>query len=370
MEPEPSKLEVRPPALVDAVIRLLIPPACREHVLGDLWERYTSPRQYVVDALRTLPFVIWSQIRRTSDPLLLAMQVLAAFVFFGGLAGQPGPDGGPVWLRAVVPAIAVAVAMVVRDAYCWPKFPSSRQAALDAGLAVASAFASQGALAMVWPELTLAPREALMGGFGTFLAVFSLRTAAPPKTGFRSLLSANGSLSVDNFVRDAQEFERRIRQRNRREILAGVLVILGFGAGVWRGPNLVARVGCALVMAGALFIIYRLRTRAVVGSIPLDAPRAHAIAAYRRELEVQRDLLRTVTSWYLLPLLPGMAVLTLGQTLALAQPAPPLRVLVSFLLFGVLTRQLNRRGARKLQDKIDELVTLETQDGREGDDRR
>ena len=134
MEPEPSKLEVRPPALVDAVIRLLIPPACREHVLGDLWERYTSPRQYVVDALRTLPFVIWSQIRRTSDPLLLAMQVLPAFVFFGGLVGKPGADGGPAWLRAVIPAIAVAVAMVLRDAYYWPKYPSSRQAALDAGL--------------------------------------------------------------------------------------------------------------------------------------------------------------------------------------------------------------------------------------------
>ena len=370
MEPEPSKLEVRPPALVDAVIRLLIPPACREHVLGDLWERYTSPRQYVIDALRTLPFVICSQIRRTLDPLRLAMQVLPAFVFFGGLVGRPSADGGPVWIRAVVPAIAVAVAMVVRDAYYWTKFPSSRQAALDAGLAVASAFASQGALAMVWPELTLVPREALMGGFGTFLAVFSLGAAASPAPGFRSPLSANGSLSVDNFFRDAQEFERRIRQRNRWEVLAGVLVILGMGGGVWRGPNLVARAGCSLVMAGALFIIYRLRTRAVPGSIPLDAPRAQAVAAYRRELEVQRDLLRTVTSWYLLPLLPGAAVLMLGQALAMAQPAPPLRMLVFFLLFCILTRQLNQRGARKLQDKIDGLVTLETLDGNEADDRR
>ena len=369
MEPEPSKLEVRPPALVDAVIRLLIPPACREHVLGDLWERYTSPRQYVVDALRTLPFVIWSQIRRTSDPLLLAMQVLPAFVFFGGLVGKPGADGGPAWLRAVIPAIAVAVVMVVRDAYYWPKYPSSRQAVLDAGLAVASAFASQGALAILWPELTLAPREVLMGGFGTFLAVFSLRAAAPDR-GFRSPVSANGSLSVDDFFRDTQEFERRIRQRNRREILAGVLVILGVGAGVWRGPNLMTRVGCALVMAGALFIIYRIRTRAMPSSIPLDTPQAHAVAAYRRELQVQRDLLRTVTSWYLLPLLPGAAVLMLGQALALAQPAPALRVFVFFLLFCVLTRQLNQRGARRLQDKIDELVALETLDGNEADDRR
>ena len=369
MEPEPSKLEVRPPALVDAVIRLLIPPACREHVLGDLWERYTSPRQYVVDALRTLPFVIWSQIRRTLDPLPLAMQVLPAFVFFGGLVGKPGADGGPAWLRAVIPAIAVAVAMVLRDAYYWPKYPSSRQAVLDAGLAVASAFASQGALAILWPELTLAPREVLMGGFGTFLAVFSLRAAAPDR-GFRSPVSANGSLSVDDFFRDTQEFERRIRQRNRREILAGVLVILGFGVDLWRGPNPMARVGCALEMAGALFIIYRIRTRAMPSSIPLDTPQAHAVAAYRRELQVQRDLLRTVTSWYLLPLLPGAAVLMLGQALALAQPAPALRVFVFFLLFCVLTRQLNQRGARRLQDKIDELVRLEKLDGNEADDRR
>ena len=149
-----------------------------------------------------------------------------------------------------------------------------------------------------------------------------------------------------------------------------MLGILGFGAGVWRGPNLMARVGCALVMAGALFIIYRLRTRAVPGSIPLDAPRAHAVAAYRRELEVQGDLLRTVTFWYLLPLLPGLAVITLGQALALAQTARALPVLVFFLLFGFLTRQLNQRGARKLQDKIDGLVTLETLDGNEADDRR
>jgi len=175
---------------------------------------------------------------------------------------------------------------------------------------------------------------------------------------------------VDDFFRDTQEFERRIRQRNRREILAGVLVILGVGAGVWRGPNLMTRVGCALVMAGALFIIYRIRTRAMPSSIPLDTPQAHAVAAYRRELQVQRDLLRTVTSWYLLPLLPGAAVLMLGQALALAQPAPALRVFVFFLLFCVLTPQLNQRGARRLQDKIDELVALETLDGNEADDRR
>ena len=51
-------LETRPPVLIDAVVRALIPPACREHVVGDLWERYRSPWQFVLDAARTIPFVL------------------------------------------------------------------------------------------------------------------------------------------------------------------------------------------------------------------------------------------------------------------------------------------------------------------------
>ena len=48
-------LETRPPVLIDAVVRTLIPPACREHVVGDLWERYRSPWQFVLDAARDDP---------------------------------------------------------------------------------------------------------------------------------------------------------------------------------------------------------------------------------------------------------------------------------------------------------------------------
>ena len=80
------------------------------------------------------------------------------------------------------------------------------------------------------------------------------------------------------------------------------------------------------------------------------------MAVYRRELERQRDLLRTVTWWYLLPLLPAMVVLTLGQAIMRSQPAPALRMFGFVLLIGVLIRQLNQRGAHKLQHKIDRLT--------------
>ena len=65
-----------PPRVMEAVVGFLLPPACREHVLGDLHERYTSPRQYLVDALLAVPLVIASRIRRTTDPDVFLMEAL------------------------------------------------------------------------------------------------------------------------------------------------------------------------------------------------------------------------------------------------------------------------------------------------------
>lgn len=60
----------RPPASLEAFFARLIPPACREEVLGDLCEKYRSPFQYFFLAARTIPFVIVSRLRRISGPVL------------------------------------------------------------------------------------------------------------------------------------------------------------------------------------------------------------------------------------------------------------------------------------------------------------
>jgi hypothetical protein len=352
-------METRPPALIDAAVRLLIPPACREHVVGDLWERYSSPWQYVVDAARTLPFVVASQMRRTSDLLLLVMHVLPAFLLFGGLRTGPDVVDPAGWLRAAVPTIAVAIALVLRDAYRSPTPRSLRHATVDATVAVACALLSQCALALAAPHFLLTPRAMFGGSAGTGVMLFLLRTRMPLKTDFRIPVAANGTIAVDDFARDVRRFELTIRRRNRQEVLAAVVVIVGFAVFLWHGPEWIMRIGCGLAMAGALFIIHRIRARGTGYPIPTNVALSVSIAAYRRELERQRDLLRTVTWWYLLPLLPGMAVLMLGQALARSQPTGAFRVFGLFLVVGVLTQQLNQRAARKLQQKIDGLTALE-----------
>jgi len=73
-----------PPDWLERIVLLAIPPAAREAVAGDLWETYRSPRQYAGEALRTVPFVIASQLRRNLNLPAILLQGALIFIFLGG----------------------------------------------------------------------------------------------------------------------------------------------------------------------------------------------------------------------------------------------------------------------------------------------
>lgn len=85
-------MKSRPPRLLERVIALLIPPAYREHVLGDLYERYTKLWRYIVDAARTVPLVLLSHIRRNTLRML----------FRRSRHRQGSPISGGTWMLANV----------------------------------------------------------------------------------------------------------------------------------------------------------------------------------------------------------------------------------------------------------------------------
>jgi hypothetical protein len=68
-----------PPKLLEDLAKVLIPPVRREEVLGDLYERYKSPQQYLGDLLSTLPPVILSRIMRTTPIQLLLMDAVLVY---------------------------------------------------------------------------------------------------------------------------------------------------------------------------------------------------------------------------------------------------------------------------------------------------
>src|SRR5262245_33562935 len=118
------KMETRPPEIIERIVAWLIPPMSREHVLGDLSERYTSPRQYVLDAMRTLPFVIASRVRRTFNPGYVGM---FAILFLG----WSFPWESQPWIASTIAPITGVAVLILRDVYRSPATKEFQAAVMD-----------------------------------------------------------------------------------------------------------------------------------------------------------------------------------------------------------------------------------------------
>ncbi len=163
--------------------------------------------------------------------------------------------------------------------------------------------------------------------------------------------------SLDEIRRKANRFQQKIRWRNAREYVAALIVIAAFGWHGWTVETVLARIGHGLIIAGTVYVVHRLRSRGAARPPPLDAVPSIYVAFHRRELERQRDLLRTVWQWYLGPLVPGLLVLfTNGAIEAAAKGSSHLlRAGISvaicvLVFFGV--GWLNKTAARKLEAEI------------------
>jgi hypothetical protein len=106
-----------PPKALETIVGLFIPPACREEVLGDLSETYTGPAGYVLLALRVVPFVIVSRIRRTTDAYVLLTEALLIYgsylvaTWYTDRAVLAGPGG--FWRLAIPTVLNVADLAVI-----------------------------------------------------------------------------------------------------------------------------------------------------------------------------------------------------------------------------------------------------------------
>ena len=175
-----------PPRLMEAVVRLLIPPVYREHVLGDLYERYTSPLQYVADATWSVPCVVASRIRRTSDPAVLLLEAFALYVSFlaagWALGGMMFLEQQSGFVRLAIPTLIGVVALRLAVAYADPRKNTALKPLLDATLAVGIAVLSQAVLWLGEVEL-LVPRTVLAwGGVASVVLLTALRMLFPPSS--------------------------------------------------------------------------------------------------------------------------------------------------------------------------------------------
>jgi hypothetical protein len=168
------------------------------------------------------------------------------------------------------------------------------------------------------------------------------------------------TMPLEEIQRRSRRFEKRIDRRNLREYAGGAFVIAGFTYYIFKFPGPLIRTGCALIIAGSLFVMVQLYRRASPSKLPADLAVTASSEFHRRELVRQRDLLRSVWLWYIGPLVPGLAVFEAGT---MPQHSPWWMFLLAALFFlagfgGIVW--LNRRAADRLDRQIAELDNLES----------
>jgi len=121
--------------------------------------------------------------------------------------------------------------------------------------------------------------------------------------------------------------------------------------------------GLALLIAALIFMPWQLHRRASAVS-PDTAGTMPIYAFLRGQLIRQRDALKCIVTWYVLPLLPGMALIIAGNGLdpEIEAAGPPIwarwLILFGMAAFVGFYWWMNQAAARKLQRRIDEIDAL------------
>jgi hypothetical protein len=185
----------------------------------------------------------------------------------------------------------------------------------------------------------------------------------PAKQAWQASVEIAGAPPLDEVRRGADKFYRRLRLRNAIEYVACVVVIVVFTSYIFTLPHILHKVGSALVVLAAIYTPWQLHRRA--SAVRPEAAGTMPIYQFvRGQLVRQRDALRGIFWWYVLPFLPGMALVFLGngfdREMNAAGPPTWVRWLVFAAIFAFLAFVvwLNRLGARKLQKRIDEIDAL------------
>jgi len=172
-----------PHRIVEKIVGFLLPPACREEVLGDLHERSEGTWRYLADALAVLPLVIVSRVRRTLDPQVTLMEAFVLCLSFVGAAAywdRAFVSGSWGLARLSIPAAVALLALKLSDAYARPGRRQPLAGASDAMFAIGMAFVSQAVLLIGSPDVALPLWIASCGGGLGVLLLTLVRMLFPP----------------------------------------------------------------------------------------------------------------------------------------------------------------------------------------------
>ncbi|HEX4096220.1 MAG TPA: hypothetical protein VHX64_05790 [Caulobacteraceae bacterium] len=192
----------------------------------------------------------------------------------------------------------------------------------------------------------------------------SLPPNDPLKAAWLSQSVEQTQMTAIDLAAAANSFERKIRRRNRIEYAAGAVLVPILAAGVLFGHfGWMIRTGGVLGLLGVAFVLWQLHRRGSPGRTPSGGSAESLLAFQRAELVRQRDALRSVPVWYLLPIVPAFLMTGVARWVQFhapgRTPTEDRTVIVAGLVIGLLILVIvglfNLLAAAKLDRRIDQI---------------
>jgi hypothetical protein len=174
------------PQPAENLVGWFLPPACREEVLGDLFESCENPAQYVLSALAVAPRVIFSQIRRNTDSLVFLFTACAlAYSFITGSAdmsrGLAHAGLSHALLRLAIPSIAALASLLLCNGFAPAEERRLHAITFDIVVTMAAAAITQLVLLVLLQRGLMLPGWCPSEGAAlSWVAIILLRAIFPP----------------------------------------------------------------------------------------------------------------------------------------------------------------------------------------------
>jgi hypothetical protein len=324
-----------PPEWLEQVVLRAIPPAARESVAGDLWETYQTPGQYAAEALRTVPFVVFSQMRRNLNPPALMLQGALIFICLGGAA-----------------TLLLMPALMLRDAYRDAGRPCPRRAIREAILL------SSCAMVLLFLFMSIHPPFPVRGGVDpfTWLSLFLAALFLSPflclfragliMQGDRRQPMTAGALSKQGL---AQVYDNFLRGSFCRNVLEGVALAFAAAGGFFFAWNMLL---VGLFVLAAIYLLLDSVSGAVATHDFVSLR-----AQYQRELARQEQLRRFLRWLWFAPVLVALHARLAGP--AAGDSVMVLLNCVAAAVLCFLVAALNREHGGRVQEQIGHLDRLQ-----------
>lgn len=158
------------------------------------------------------------------------------------------------------------------------------------------------------------------------------------------------------------ELDKAFRIRNALEQGACVLALVWCAVVIATSSDVWLQVGITLLLLGIVYSLVQWRRRVAAHRPQASDAASAGIVFYRRELERKRDIHRTLWRWYLLPMLPGAAVVLPWNFFGhpeLKGTLIPWFALATVVVWITIFLLYERAKAAQCQREIDALASLE-----------